>query len=73
MKGDTKEACISAASILAKVTRDAWMCELHSVCPECGFDRHKGYPTALHIQKLRECGPLPGCGLSHKPVRDLNE
>lgn len=53
VKGDTKETCISAASILAKVTRDAWMHELHSLYPEYGFDEHKGYPTALHIKTPR--------------------
>ena len=71
VKGDARETCISAASILAKVARDSRMYELHSVYPEYGFNEHKGYPTAFHIQKLRECGPLPEHRLSYKPVREL--
>lgn len=50
---------ISAASILAKVNRDAQMHKLHVAYPEYGFDRHKGYPTKLHKQKLKEHGPIP--------------
>jgi ribonuclease HII len=67
----SKEACISAASILAKVARDSQMYELHLVHPEFGFDKHKGYPTVLHMQKLQESGPLPEHRLSFKPVREM--
>ena len=51
--GDAKVAAISAASILAKVTRDRQLVELHARHPEYGFDRHKGYGTADHLAALR--------------------
>lgn len=70
VKGDTKEECISAASILAKVDRDARMHELHLVYPSFGFDKHKGYPTKLQIQKLREHNPTPQHRMSYKPVKE---
>jgi len=52
VKGDSKCASIAAASILAKVTRDRLMVELHEVYPQYGFDRHKGYPTKAHYAAL---------------------
>jgi ribonuclease HII len=52
-------ACIAAASILAKVTRDAIMTDLHVDWPQYGFDRHKGYVTASHSAALAEHGPCP--------------
>ena len=56
--GDALEPCISAASILAKTHRDAWMVEVaHRDYPSYGFDRHKGYGTAAHRQALRVHGP----------------
>ena len=69
VKGDSRVAEISAASILAKVTRDAEMTELDSVLPQYGFARHKGYPTAEHLAILAERGPLPEYRKSFKPVR----
>lgn len=57
--GDAKVASISAASIIAKVTRDLMMADLNEQYPEYGFDRHKGYPTKLHIMRLKEFGPTP--------------
>jgi ribonuclease HII len=60
VKGDDKCICIGAASILAKVTRDRIMTELHNVHPQYGFDQHFGYPTPLHYQKLSELGPIDG-------------
>ena len=57
--GDGKSACIAAASVLAKVTRDALMCELAGVYPQYAFERHKGYPTALHYERLHAFGPCP--------------
>lgn len=57
--GDGKYACIAAASILAKVSRDRYMKELALSYPEYGFDRHKGYGTALHYDKLKTLGPCP--------------
>ncbi|MCQ2452422.1 MAG: ribonuclease HII [Oscillospiraceae bacterium] len=59
IKGDAKCACIAAASILAKVSRDRYMEKLAESYPQYGFERHKGYGTALHYEKLREFGPAP--------------
>jgi ribonuclease HII len=58
-KGDATVACIAAASILAKVTRDAIMTEMHDEWPQYGFARHKGYITASHSAALSEWGPCP--------------
>jgi ribonuclease HII len=58
-KGDATVACIAAASILAKVTRDAIMTDLHAYWPQYGFARHKGYITASHSAALAEHGPCP--------------
>lgn len=71
VKGDARIAAISAASILAKVQRDAEMDELHLRHPQYGFDRHKGYPTAEHFAALKAHGPLPVHRRSFAPVRDL--
>jgi ribonuclease HII len=68
--GDASEPAISAASILAKVARDARMCALHTAYPLYGFDRHKGYPSALHLAALREHGPCPQHRRSYAPVRN---
>ncbi len=58
-KGDTLSISIAAASILAKVKRDEIMHEYHKVYPEYQFSKHKGYPTKLHRQCIREYGPCP--------------
>jgi ribonuclease HII len=58
-KGDATVACVAAASILAKVTRDRIMVELHDRFPEYDFARHKGYVTPEHSAALREHGPCP--------------
>jgi len=58
-KGDRVAACISAASVLAKVTRDRLMCDLHEEFPAYRFDVHKGYCTKEHQQALAENGPCP--------------
>lgn len=68
IKGDAKVASISAASILAKVTRDRAMVQLHQQHPEYGFAQHKGYPTAAHLTALRQHGALPSHRRSFKPV-----
>lgn len=59
VKGDARSASVAAASIIAKVSRDRLMLELADEYPQYGFERHKGYPTALHYSKLREFGPSP--------------
>jgi len=69
--GDATEACISAASILAKVERDRLMRALHSLHPEYGFDRHKGYGTALHLESLKRHGPCSEHRRSFAPVREV--
>ena len=69
--GDGKLAAIAAASILAKTVRDAQMQELHVLYPQYGFDRHKGYPTALHLAALREHGISPVHRRSYGPVAQL--
>ena len=70
VKGDASVACISAASILAKVHRDRLCEELHSRHPQYGFDGHKGYPTPEHLAALRAHGPCPEHRRSFAPVRD---
>lgn len=71
VQGDGKVAAISAASILAKTARDAWMMQLDEQFPCYGFARHKGYPTAAHLAALREYGVSPVHRRSFKPVSDL--
>jgi ribonuclease HII len=68
VSGDALVPCISAASILAKVTRDRLLCELHLQHPEYGFDRHKGYGTADHLRALQAHGALPVHRRSFAPV-----
>ena len=58
-KGDQVAACVAAASIIAKVTRDRIMCGLHGDYPGYGFDRHKGYSTPSHMKALARHGPCP--------------
>lgn len=70
IKGDSRVAEISAASILAKVERDAQMQELDSEYPEYGFARHKGYPTKEHREILLAIGPCPEHRRSYAPVRE---
>lgn len=57
--GDGKSASIAAASILAKVARDRYMLEQAELYPQYAFEKHKGYPTKLHYERLREFGPCP--------------
>ena len=68
VKGDAKVAAISAASILAKVTRDHGLEALHEKYPDYGFDKHKGYGTAVHLEALRRLGPTPHHRRSFAPV-----
>jgi ribonuclease HII len=67
--GDRLIASISAASVLAKVYRDRLMLSMHELYPEYGFDRHKGYPTALHLDRLKQFGPCSIHRRSFAPVR----
>ena len=59
VKGDARSASIAAASILAKVERDRCMLQMAELYPEYQFERHKGYPTALHYELLAKYGPCP--------------
>lgn len=70
--GDGLEPAISAASIVAKVTRDRLMVELHGEYPGYGFDRHKGYPTKAHLEALTRLGPCPAHRKSFRPVKALD-
>lgn len=69
VKGDALVPAISAASIVAKVRRDAWCMEVHEQYPQYGFATHKGYPTAQHLEALRRHGPSPVHRRSFAPVR----
>ena len=69
VRGDALDPAISAASILAKTARDAALMDLHRAWPMYRFDQHKGYPTALHLQLLREHGASPEHRRSFGPVR----
>ncbi len=68
VKGDSKVAAISAASILAKVTRDRWCAELHAQYPQYGFAGHKGYGTAEHLAALQAHGACPEHRKTFSPV-----
>jgi ribonuclease HII len=73
VEGDDKVHAISAASILAKTARDAALVALHEAYPQYAFDQHKGYSTALHLERLRQHGPCPVHRRSFAPVRALLE
>jgi ribonuclease HII len=70
--GDALVPCISAASILAKVTRDRMLLELHQAFPLYGFDAHAGYGTPQHLAALREHGPCEHHRRSFAPVREAH-
>jgi ribonuclease HII len=69
-KGDRVAACVAAASIVAKVTRDRMMRELHTCWPQYDFARHKGYATPEHSAALREHGPCPQHRFSYVNVQE---
>jgi len=71
VKGDNRVPAIAAASILAKVQRDQELVELEQVYPGYGFAAHKGYPTALHMEALRQLGVTPVHRRSFAPVKAL--
>jgi ribonuclease HII len=70
VQGDAKVQAISAASIIAKVTRDRQCAELHAQYPQYGFDSHKGYGTAVHMAALQAHGATPAHRSSFAPVRE---
>ncbi len=71
IKGDARCLSIAAASIIAKVTRDHLMLTLHEQYPDYGFNQHKGYGTAAHLEALRQHGVTPIHRQSFAPVREL--
>lgn len=71
IKGDTKIACIAAASIVAKVERDRWMQTMSEQYPRYEFHTHKGYGTERHAQLLREHGPCVLHRKSYKPIAEI--
>ena len=73
IKGDTKSESIAAASIIAKVTRDNMMKQLHKKYPEYCFDKNKGYGTKKHIEALKEYGILNEHRLSFSPVKEFSK
>lgn len=73
VKGDAKELAISAASIIAKVTRDRQMQILHERYPEYGFAQHMGYPTEAHFAALKQYGACEQHRRSFSPVRKVLE
>ena len=71
IKGDTRCLSIAAASIVAKVSRDRLMLQLHEAYPAYGFNQHKGYGTAAHLEALQKHGVTPHHRRSFAPVREL--
>lgn len=69
IKGDTLSQSIAAASIIAKVTRDAMMEDYHNEWPQYGFAKHKGYATEFHLAALAEHGPCPIHRFSFEPIK----
>ncbi|MBJ7552987.1 ribonuclease HII [Marinomonas spartinae] len=73
VKGDARHEAISAASILAKVTRDRAIIAMAECYPQYGFEKHKGYPTAVHLAALKEHGITPIHRRSFGPVKKILE
>lgn len=71
--GDALSLSIAAASVLAKVTRDAMMYELDKEYPQYDFKSHKGYPTKKHLENIEKYGILDNYRLSYKPVKEIIE
>lgn len=73
VKGDLKSITISAASVIAKVTRDNMMYELDKKYPQYKFSSHKGYPTKKHIEAINKYGLIEGYRKTYGPVKELIE
>lgn len=71
IKGDARCLSIAAASIIAKVTRDRLMIQLHTEYPSYGFDQHKGYGTEAHMTALQQHGVTPHHRRSFSPIREM--
>lgn len=73
IKGDAKSISITAASVMAKVTRDKMMYDLDKLYPEYGFASHKGYPTKKHLEAIHKYGLIEGYRKSYGPVKEILE
>ena len=73
IKGDLKSISISAASVIAKVTRDNMMIELDKMYPMYGYKSHKGYPTKKHIEAIAKYGLIEGYRKTYGPVKKILE
>ncbi|MDZ4816065.1 MAG: ribonuclease HII [Verrucomicrobiota bacterium] len=73
VEGDAKSFSIAAASVIAKVTRDRIMCQLHQIYPQYNFAKHKGYGTAEHYQSINKYGICPIHRKSFQPIREAEE
>ena len=71
VKGDSKVYSIAAASVIAKVTRDRQMLELHQKYPQYNFAQHKGYPTKAHVQAIAKHGPCPYHRMTFAPLKHM--
>lgn len=71
IKGDSKSISIAAASIIAKVTRDAIMTDLHHTYPQYNFAQHKGYPTKAHKAAIKKYGPCPVHRQTFRGVKEV--
>ena len=71
IKGDQKELCISAASIIAKVARDERLMALDHIYPNWSFKRHKGYGTKIHIEAIKKYGITPLHRKSFEPIKSM--
>lgn len=72
-KADSISLTVSAASVIAKVTRDRLMIELSQQYPGYGFERHKGYGTRIHREALEKLGPCPVHRMSYRPIQALSD
>ena len=71
--GDLSHHCISAASVLAKYTQCCAMDDIHKEFPRYGFNRHRGYGSAQHLNMIKEYGPCPYHRMSYRPLKDLSQ